>query len=80
VFSKAFLDLLIQIITSWQVIAVTVVLVLYTLLVSYVGRLYRPRRRRPKRISLESKPKKAASSGPAEEEASSPEDDILGEE
>ena len=42
--------LLVQVITSWQVLAVTVVLVLYIFLVNYVARLYhkrRPPRERP---------------------------------
>ena len=36
------ISFLIRVITSWQVIAVTVVLVLYTSLVTYVARLHRP--------------------------------------
>jgi hypothetical protein len=34
-------DMLIQVITTWQVIAVTVVVILYFFLVSYVAKLYR---------------------------------------
>jgi hypothetical protein len=47
-------DLIIQIVRSWEVIAVTIAVVLYVLLVSYVGRLYH--RTRP---SLGGRPKKA---------------------
>ncbi len=35
------MDLLVQVITSWQVIFITVVLILYFFLVFYVARLYR---------------------------------------
>ncbi|MDR2133793.1 MAG: hypothetical protein LBP27_01705 [Treponema sp.] len=49
------LSLLFGVITSWQVIAVTIVVVLYLFLVTYVGRLYH----RPRFISsLPSKVKK----------------------
>jgi hypothetical protein len=34
-------NVVIQVIASWQVIAVTVVLILYVFLVAYVARLYR---------------------------------------
>ena len=33
---------LIRVISSWQVIAVTIVLIIYTSLVTYVARLHRP--------------------------------------
>ena len=39
-FNAEIRKLLIQVITSWQVIAVTVVLVIYIFIVNYVGRLY----------------------------------------
>jgi hypothetical protein len=65
-FSKELLSLLLEVITSWQVIAVTVVIVLYLFLVTYVGRLYH----RPRSISsFPSKPKKKK-----EEKAAAPED------
>jgi hypothetical protein len=38
--SKELISLLIQVISSWQVIVVTVVIFLYFYLVSYVARLY----------------------------------------
>jgi hypothetical protein len=54
-FSQELLSLLFQVITSWQVIAVTIAIVLYLFLVAYVARLYH----RPRSISLfPSKPKK----------------------
>jgi hypothetical protein len=40
-FTKEMLDLLIQVVSSWQVLAVTVVFILYVFLVSYVARLHR---------------------------------------
>ena len=56
--------LLLQVIKSWQVIAITVALVLYMFLVSHVARTYhRPRsvsKSKPKKakIKIERKPKK----------------------
>ena len=38
------LSFLYKVITSWQIIAVTAALILYFSLVSYVARLYHPRR------------------------------------
>ena len=46
-FNEELRQLLVQVITSWQVLAVTVVLVLYIFLVNYVSRTYY-RRRPPK--------------------------------
>jgi hypothetical protein len=54
-FSKELSELLSQVITSWQVIAVTVALVLYIYLVNYAARRYR----RPRFVS-KSRPKKAS--------------------
>jgi len=56
-FSKEFLDVLIQLLKSWQVIAVSIGLIFYFSIVSYVARSYhRPRVKRVKRIKV----KKAA--------------------
>jgi hypothetical protein len=52
-FSKEFVDLLTQIIKSWQVIAVAVVFILYVRIVSYVGRGYRVAKRRRARMKRE---------------------------
>jgi hypothetical protein len=63
-FSKEVLSLLIQVIKSWQVIAVTVAIILYISLVSYVARAYH----RPRAVS-KIRPKKkqaAAAAGPEE--------------
>jgi hypothetical protein len=74
-FSKEVIALLIDVITSWQVIAVTIGVVLYMSLVSFVAQTYR----RPRAISLSpAKPKKkkkeAAAAAPAGETES--EDEI----
>ena len=43
-FTKELFRFLLKVISSWQVIAVTAALVVYFSLVSYVARLYHPRR------------------------------------
>jgi hypothetical protein len=65
--SEELVQLVLQVLRSWQVITVTLVLIAYFFLVFYVARLYRPRRKaffspRPKRPP---KPKKEEA--PAEE-------------
>jgi len=50
-FNEEVRRMLVQVISSWQVLAATVVLVLYVFLVNYVARLYR-RPGRPRRFSL----------------------------
>ena len=55
-FSQEFLDLLKHVVTSWQVIAVTVVILIYMNIVTHVSRSYnRPRVKKMK----PNKPKKA---------------------
>jgi len=61
-FSQEFTELLIQVIQSWQVIAVTIALVLFINLVGYVARSYR----RPRSVS-KSKPKKVKPAPPKED-------------
>ena len=56
-FSGSMFDLAIQIITTWQVIAVTVAIVLYIFLINYVSQGYH----RPRFVS-KSKAKKAVKS------------------
>jgi len=46
-FSEEVRKLLVEVITSWQVLAVTVILIVYIFLVNYVARLYHRRRRQP---------------------------------
>ncbi|MDR1277256.1 MAG: hypothetical protein LBK02_00735 [Treponema sp.] len=59
--SKELIALLLRVITSWQVIVVTVVVFLYFFLVSYVAKLYR---RSPLRFSSPAKSKKQKPSPP----------------
>jgi hypothetical protein len=60
-FSNGLMDLIPHVIKSWQVLAVTGVLILYIYLVNYVARIYhRPRsvsKSKPKRVKVPSKPK-----------------------
>jgi hypothetical protein len=74
-FSQELKELLVQVITSWQVLAVTGVLILYVFLVNYVSRLYRRGRSIPMPTPTAGKAKKvAASSDNAPEQT----DDDLG--
>jgi hypothetical protein len=66
-FSKEVFHLLVQVIKSWQVIAVTIAIVLYMSLVSYVARAYH----RPRAVSKsKTKKNKAEAAGPEEVTAS----------
>jgi hypothetical protein len=80
VFSKELVDLLIQVVSSWQVLVATGVLVLYISLVSYVARTHRPPRGPSLSAPKKAKKDKQAESGPAHEEAgdASGDDDELG--
>ena len=71
-FSKELTELLLQVITSWQVIAVTIGLVLFMSLVSYVARRYH----RPASVS-KSKPKKVKPPPQPKEEKQENDDEIL---
>jgi hypothetical protein len=69
-FSKELWNFLIQVISSWQIILVTVVLILYFTLVSYVARVYHPSRisdfsfnSKPKKIKKEKTPVEAVPEG-----------------
>ncbi|MDR2184391.1 MAG: hypothetical protein LBO80_01800 [Treponema sp.] len=71
--SKELFDLLIQVIKSWQVLAVTGALLLYIFLVSYVARLHhRPRESFKKAKKIKAAPEAEA----APEEASDDELDL----
>ena len=63
------MDLLVQVITSWQVIFITVVLILYFFLVFYVARLYR----KPRTPSLFSTPRSPAKKKTQKAESTEPE-------
>nr|AGS51935.1 hypothetical protein [uncultured bacterium contig00003] len=70
-FSKEFLELLTQIIKSWQVIAVTVALVIYMYIVSYVSRSYHhPRVKKVKAPKAKKAEAAAAATGPEETQSS----------
>lgn len=76
--SKELIGLLLQVLKSWQVIAITIAIVLYISLVSYVARAYH----RPRAVS-KSKPKKkkaeaALAAGPEEAAAGSDTNEELG--
>jgi hypothetical protein len=61
-FSDELKSLLIKVITSWQVIVVTIVLVIYVFLVNYVARLYH--RKRPIPMPKPGKKKEASVNDP----------------
>jgi len=74
-FPGGIVELLKQVVTSWQVIVVTVVFILYVFIVNYTARSYH-RPRTVKKISVKTKkPKPAESPGKA---ASSNSNDELG--
>jgi hypothetical protein len=76
-FSKEFIDLLTQVIKSWQVIAVAIVFILYVKIVSYVGRGYHvPKRKRVRAKKEKATPAPAA--GPEESSGGSGSNDELG--
>jgi len=77
-FSKEFLDLLTQVIKSWQVIAVAIVFILYVKIVSYVGRGYSVSRRRRVRPPKKEKAEPAPAAGPEESGGGSGSNDELG--
>jgi hypothetical protein len=73
-FSGEMIRLIAGVVSSWQVIAATVALVLYFMLVSYVARLYHSPRTN---FSFDAKPKKGKAESPAAEvPADSGEDDL----
>ena len=64
-FSKEILSLLIQVVRSWQVIAITVAIVLYISLVSYVARMYHSPRFTSKTSKRKKKKGENAEAAPA---------------
>lgn len=59
-FSAEVRELLVQVISSWQVITVTIVLVIYIFLVNYVAKLNRPESSRKLFLPKAKKPAKPA--------------------
>jgi hypothetical protein len=77
-FSKEVLALLTEVVTSWQVIAITVALVIYLNIVFYVARAYhRPRMKLSEKIKFKKKDK-AAAGAPEDVITSSSDNDDLG--
>jgi hypothetical protein len=74
-FSKEFIDLLTQVIKSWQVIAVAIVFILYVKIVSYVGRGYHIPKRKKIRVKKE-KAEPAPAAGTEEGEGGSSNDEL----
>ena len=76
-FSKEVLELLKEVISSWQVIAITIALILYLNIVFYVSRAYhRPRVKLSERIKFKKKAKAEAPAGDVEEAESDSNDDL----
>ena len=71
-FSEELKELLIQVIKSWQVIAVSIVLVLYISLVNYAARAHKKpafvSKIKPKKKEKKEKPKKEPPKGPENED------------
>jgi hypothetical protein len=73
-FSGELISLLKQVITSWQVIAVSVALVLYIFLVSYVARTYQ----RPRASPFIGRPKRGVPPPAGEPDLETSDSDDLG--
>jgi len=76
-FTKDFIEVFTQIIKSWQVIAVAVVIFLYLKIVSYVSRSYHPLKQ-PKTKVKKEKPAPAPAATPEESADDSGGNDELG--
>jgi hypothetical protein len=76
-FNKDLFGFLLKVITSWQIIAVTVCLIIYFSLVSYVARMYR-HPRSSSDFSFDSKPRKQKARAKAVELPESSDDEDLG--
>lgn len=75
-FSSEYFELLKEILKSWHVIAVSIALVIYLYIVSYVARSYH--RPRVKRVKIKKRPEKAMEAGPEETEVGGDSNDELG--
>ena len=74
-FTKEMFSYLLKVITSWQIIAVTICLIIYFTLVSYVARLYHPGH---SGLSFDAKPKKKKEKTAAEALPESSDEEDLG--
>jgi hypothetical protein len=78
-FSKEVLELLIQVVSSWQVIAITVAIIIYLNIVFYVARAYhRPRMKLSEKIKIKKKDKNAPAGGGEDIVAATNDNDDLG--
>jgi hypothetical protein len=77
-FSPELKNLLLQVITSWQVIAATVVIILYLFLVSYVSKLYHTPRSSSRLSAKPKKPQETAPTPESSEEEEETDDGDLG--
>ncbi|MDR2942906.1 MAG: hypothetical protein LBV17_09975 [Treponema sp.] len=76
-FTKEFLEVLKQIIKSWQVIAAAVAVLLYINIVSYVSRSYHPPRRpREKKIKMKAEKTEPVPDAVQEEDESNSNDEL----
>ncbi|MDR3138116.1 MAG: hypothetical protein LBT95_00420 [Treponema sp.] len=73
-FSGELKTLLLEVITSWQVIVVTVVLIFYFMLVNYVARLRRRSRPASREFGLGGEKSPSKSKAPAEAEVAETDD------
>jgi len=76
-FSKEFFELLTEILKSWQVIAITIVLAIYMYIVSYVSRIHHRRPMAVKKIR-QKKEKPVVPAGPEETESNADSNEELG--
>ena len=74
-FNEEVRSLLAQVITSWQVLVVTVVLIIYVFLVNYVARTHHSGSRRISMPKIK-KTKASKAAAPAAPEAASDDDDL----
>jgi hypothetical protein len=77
-FTKEFIELLKEILKSWQVIVVAVVFIFYVKIVSYVGRGYHVPRRKKVKIMRKEKASPASAAGSEESGGGGNSNDELG--
>jgi len=75
-FSKEFIDLLTQVIKSWQVIVVAIVFILYVKIVSYVGRGYYVPKRKKVKAAKKEKQEPVPAAAPEESGGSGSNDEL----
>jgi len=79
VYEGTLLDLLKEVVKSWQVIAVTVAIIFYFFIVTRVGRVYKYKRSKPrKKISIKKKEKAKDAPVPIVDDSADSSNDELG--